>query len=305
MIRDQPDACELKWSLFYSAVLSGNPSVIKPYPVSLFLDKETREVQLELLQETVKKVPPFHEIPTTCLDADVVELLHWIFIQNKDPRLTRISVSDYPEFLQKALSSKPKVQWPQYVFQVQANSDSNSEKRFQDHKALLNSPSDTFAFHGSKLQSFFSILNFGLAQHLCKRDLYGDGTYLSTAMDVAFTFSSSGSAWPHSHLFGDNFSCLVLCEYVPNPMYIRTDPKVPKNYVVLTNNEIVRVRYVLVFTKRRRKPQSSSDAVQNSSPVSSLGKNFAWIVLYLGLLGLVGMINRGNFLRDHFWSLWE
>lgn len=306
-ITNQPDACELKWSLFYSAVLSGNPSVIKPYPSS-FLDTTTNDLRLEHLQETANLVPAFEDLPS-CVDSlpeAVTDLLYWALIKNRDPRLKRIPVKDYHPHLQKSLATKPPSQWPQYVFEVLPNFESNAEKKFQRHKEQLNGPSDSFAFHGSKLECFFSILNFGLAQHLCKRDLYGDGAYLSTSMDVSLNFSSNGSAWPKSHLFGNHFACVALCEYVSNPLYIRNNPKeVPKSYVVLTNNEIVRVRYVLIFTKGRRRRRQLRNGELEERSWSTGAKITVGVILYLCLLGFVGIYNRGSFFKDHFGSLWE
>ena len=55
----------------------------------------------------------------------------------------------------------------------------------------LNSISRTskLAFHGSKPENFYSILQHGLVNCLNKRDLFGSGTYLSTEIDVALSFA--------------------------------------------------------------------------------------------------------------------
>lgn len=305
VIMAQASACELKWSLFYSAV-NGNPSAIKPCPPE-FLDQSTNDLQLELLQATARQVPAFEQLPAAAesLPENVIDLLHWTLVQCKDPQFKLIVPANYPAPLQRSLTTKPPSQWPQYVFEVLPNTESNAEKKFQQHKAQYSPDSASFAFHGSKLESFFSILNFGLAQHLCKRDLYGDGAYLSTAMDVAMNFSGQGTSWPNSHLFGDHYSCLAYCEYVPNPMHIRSDPKkIPKSYIVLTNNEIVRVRYVLVFTKAPKRRWRTGDSPNTVTEWSSGAKITIGVILYLCLLGFVGIYNRGNFIKDA-WSLWE
>ena len=46
-----------------------------------------------------------------------------------------------------------------------------------------------YAFHGSKPENFYSILQHGLINSLNKRNLYGEGTYLSTEIDVALNFA--------------------------------------------------------------------------------------------------------------------
>ena len=57
---------------------------------------------------------------------------------------------------------------PSHIFQVTAAAKSVSEERFQRHAA---DRTTLFAYHGSKLDSFHSIMNYGLQQHLCKVSL--------------------------------------------------------------------------------------------------------------------------------------
>lgn len=298
VIQKNPSACELKFSLFYSAILSQNPDLIKPYPQSYL--REDNELRLDSLLQTASLVPEFQKIVETNsykeLPESVIEILHWIFVQVNHSSLGRIvQPDDYHPHLKKTLASKPTSQWPQYVFEVEPNLDSNAEKRFQQHKERMGG-SSLFAFHGSKLESFFSILNFGLAQHLCKRDLYGDGAYLSTAMDVALSFSMKGTAWTKSHLFGEHYSALALCEYVSDPKHIQKN--IPKSYVVLTNNEIVRLRYILIFTTKRRRPPLPHSHTKSDSRWTSATKIILGVSGYLIVLALVGYYNSGNY-RQH------
>lgn len=266
-------------AFYFSAILSGNTSVIKPYPPAFF-DKEINELRLEEIQQTAQLVPELQNLTSEQLSEPVVDLLYWTFIQNNEPSLRPVAPWDYHPHLQKSLINKPTSQWPQYVFEVVSSAESNAEKRFQQHKADLDLQC-AFAFHGSKLESFFSLLNFGLAQHLCKRDLYGEGAYLSTALDVALNFTAKGSAWPKSQLFGDHFSALALCEYVPNRRYLHTRD-VPKSYVVLTNNELVRLRFILIFTRPPTRFYKKSWG-WSSGAILAFG-----VVLYLVFLAVVG-----------------
>lgn len=54
---------------------------------------------------------------------------------------------------------------PQYIFQVVSSNNSNGELRWKelskDHKVF-------YAYHGNRLENFFSIINFGLQQHINK-----------------------------------------------------------------------------------------------------------------------------------------
>lgn len=57
------------------------------------------------------------------------------------------------------------VQTPTHIFKVMASVDSVPERKFRNHQESF---STAFAYHGSKVESFYSILNYGLQQHLCK-----------------------------------------------------------------------------------------------------------------------------------------
>lgn len=54
---------------------------------------------------------------------------------------------------------------PTHIFEVSSLPNSIAEEKFRSY---LNDSPTLFAYHGSKLESFHSILNYGLQQHLCK-----------------------------------------------------------------------------------------------------------------------------------------
>ena len=76
-----------------------------------------------------------------------------------------------------------KIEWPE-----------GKEKRFHESCSTTCGSGDynsksKLAFHGSKPENFYSILQHGLVNCLNKRDLFGSGTYLSTEIDVALSFA--------------------------------------------------------------------------------------------------------------------
>lgn len=93
-----------------------------------------------------------------------------------------------------------------------------AEHKFLNH---IQQRKTNFAYHGSKVDSFHSILNYGLQQHMGKRDLFGHGIYLSSELDVSIAFSPIGLAWKRSDL-GKDMSCVALCEYVEHPDYLKS-----------------------------------------------------------------------------------
>lgn len=54
---------------------------------------------------------------------------------------------------------------PNLIFQVASAKQSTSEERWRE---LARGHTTFFAYHGSRLENFHSIIHYGLQQHLCK-----------------------------------------------------------------------------------------------------------------------------------------
>lgn len=57
---------------------------------------------------------------------------------------------------------------PNLIFQVASAKQSASEERW---KELAKGHSTFYAYHGSRLENFHSIIHYGLQQHMCKVNL--------------------------------------------------------------------------------------------------------------------------------------
>jgi hypothetical protein len=57
-----------------------------------------------------------------------------------------------------------------------------------------------FAYHGSKLENFHSIIHRGLVSALNKRSAYGFGTYLSSHLIVSKSYAELAKGWKYSKL---------------------------------------------------------------------------------------------------------
>lgn len=55
---------------------------------------------------------------------------------------------------------------PTHMFELCPSPHSVAEEKFRKH--IVNDRSTVYAYHGSKIESFHSIMNYGLQQHLCK-----------------------------------------------------------------------------------------------------------------------------------------
>ena len=54
---------------------------------------------------------------------------------------------------------------PNLIFQVASAKQSTSEEKW---KELAKGHSTFYAYHGSRLENFHSIIHYGLQQHMCK-----------------------------------------------------------------------------------------------------------------------------------------
>lgn len=116
---------------------------------------------------------------------------------------------------------------------------------------------------------------------------------------------------------------MAICEYVEHPHYLKgstTDGQnpngkrnrgsdVPDKYFVIRNNEIVRIRYLLVYG--RESPSDLSGQQQNAAGWLARNKSVVSIGCYAIFLGLIGIMNsdQGRYIRmmimDKFWRFYD
>ncbi|XP_030313295.1 protein mono-ADP-ribosyltransferase PARP16 isoform X2 [Calypte anna] len=169
-----------------------------------------------------------------------------------------------------------------------------------------------YAFHGSRLENFHSILHNGLHCHLNRTSLFGEGTYLTSDLSLALLYSPHGLGWQHSAL-GSILSCVAVCEIIDHPdvkcQVKKKDSEgidrkrarvknseggdVPQKYFVVTNNQLLQVKYLLVYSqKQHRRPSNQSSWFYTH--------RFAvMMLLYLLLLIVIGASNSPTFI--YYW----
>lgn len=219
-------ACDIKWSLFVAAAQGFRyVSKLKPYPPQFMHNDD--QLNIERIQHVIAIAPPFSTIHKLLvqqqyetLPRDLIELLHWLLVTLSDPILKTVPKNQYHDILNKvqSIDRGPK---PTYIFECIPTSDAVKERNFQQH---AKDRRRLYAFHGSKLDSFHSILNYGLQQHLCKEALFGEGIYLSSEMHVSLLYSSIGTGWSKSGC-GKTLSCMAVCEFIEHPDHLRCRTK--------------------------------------------------------------------------------
>ncbi|GFO14688.1 poly [ADP-ribose] polymerase [Plakobranchus ocellatus] len=302
VLREAKMEGDFLWSLFVSAAKSYRfSSILHPFPPMYNAENGT-EKHMFALRETVSQMPQFSSTTEFInqLPVDCHNLLSWIFqkpkfelkLQEKEECFKHIrsltgQVMDAPE--------------PTYVFEVVY--DCQEEEKFKARRGLRK---NFYAYHGSRMDNFYSILHNGLNGHLNKVAAFGEGTYLSSELSVSLLYSQAGETWSKSCL-GAKLACVAVCEMIDEPS-VKCQVKegstsvqkqraqassitdaVPEKYYVVQNNDAVRVKYLLVY-----RDNSAPLVPQGSSPSSSWVQEHKFPLLMLAYVILLLAIGLAN-----------
>lgn len=184
------------------------------------------------------------------MDEDMITLVHWI-LTLKEFKLKSIPKNEFPVIFAKSKNTSSNFAKPQYIFEVTVPETSGAEKRFQD---IATDYKTSYAYHGTKFYNLFSILNYGLQQHLNKVSVFGEGIYLADELQISLLFSESVLGWKKSQC-GELLSSICVCEYIDDKDFVKIrkkeNPKnsdIPEKYLLITNNDVVRVRYLMIYS---------------------------------------------------------
>lgn len=302
-------AADLLCSLFASALQSyKRDSVLRPFPAS-YTRHDCKD--FEALLSDASKLPNLRDLLQASghRDSRTWDLVSWI-LSSKVLAIHSAGKSEF-EKIRKLTCAPPTpiVPAPDFLFEVEYFDPANAKfYKTKGERELI------YAFHGSRLENFHSIIHNGLHCHLNKTSLFGEGTYLTSDLSVALLYSPHGLGWQHS-LLGPSLSCVAVCEVIDHPD-VKCQAKkkdsqeidrrrararhseggdVPPRYFVVTNDQLVRVKYLLVYSQK----QPKSRACGQRSWVSSHWLPVA-ISLYLLLLLAVSVCNSSTF--RHLWS---
>lgn len=214
---------ELLWNIFeLSARSIYSDDLIRPFP-SDYIDRNGIKDFSRLLENIKQR--------NRALFAFLTSSFPIIRQVTKDPIINRL--------LCKKKHARPdlvyKIDWPE-----------SKEKRFQSSSTENRR---NWAFHGSKPENFYSILQHGLLNGLNKRSLFGEGTYLSTEIDVGLSFAPTQSVnLKNGDRLIQSLRCVCLCELSSDGVRTKNDRNgVPESYIVVTNDDSSIVRYLLVY----------------------------------------------------------
>uniref|UniRef100_G1QDF1 Poly [ADP-ribose] polymerase n=1 Tax=Myotis lucifugus TaxID=59463 RepID=G1QDF1_MYOLU len=294
-------------SLFTSALQSyKRDSALRPFPAS-YARHDCKG--FEALLADASKLPNLKELLQSSEDKDkgAWDLLSWI-LSSKVLTVHSAGKSQFEKIQTLTGAPHTPVPVPDFLFEIEYSDPAND--KFYETKGERDL---IYAFHGSRLENFHSIIHNGLHCHLNKTSLFGEGTYLTSELSLALIYSSHGYGWQRS-LLGPILSCVAVCEVIDHPdVKFQTKKKdskeidrrrarikhseggdIPPKYFVVTNNQLLRVKYLLVYSQKQAKRASSQLSWFSSHWFTVM------IFLYLLLLLIVSFINSSTF--QHFWN---
>ncbi|XP_053128868.1 protein mono-ADP-ribosyltransferase PARP16 [Hemicordylus capensis] len=305
-LREDLLAADLKCSFFVSALQSyKRDSVLRPFP-GLYATQESKDFDALLADTNVlgglKELLESSQPP----DKRAWELVDWI-LSSKALSIHSTSKDEYKKIQELTGAPSVPVATPDFLFEITYCPQMNS--KFEETRMGRDL---IYAFHGSRLENFHSIIHNGLQCHLNRTSLFGEGTYLTSDLSLALLYSPHGLGW-HQSVMGPILSCVAVCEIIDHPdvkcQVKKKDSKeidkkrarirhseggdVPQKYFVVTNNQLIRVKYLLLYSqKQHRRPASQSWVSKHRFAVT--------MCLYLLLLVVIGASNSPAFL--YYWN---
>ncbi|XP_044139098.1 protein mono-ADP-ribosyltransferase PARP16 [Bufo gargarizans] len=307
IIARDPLAGDLKCSLFVSALRSyKRDSVLRPFPPFYTSDQYK---DFDTLIADTNVLPSLQDFiqNKSKLDQKLLSLLSWVLSE----KLFTIKCLKKEKFEEiQALPGSPSLALPtpDFLFEIQYCEKLNT--KFQEIRGEMDV---MYALHGSRLENFHSILHNGLHCHLNKTSLFGEGTYLTSDLSLALLYSPHGHGWSRS-ILGPILSCVAMCEVIDHPDVkcqvkkkdsSEIDRKrararnseggdVPEKYFVVTNNQLLRVKYLLVYSQEQPQRRCRQPSWFSSHRFAIL------MTLYLFVLLLIGLSGSKTFM--HHWN---
>ncbi|KAG8440761.1 hypothetical protein GDO86_006485 [Hymenochirus boettgeri] len=300
-------AADLKCSLFIAALKSyKRDSVLRPFPTFYALDQFK---DFDALITDSSALPSLHEIVQNKKDRSqkLLDLLSWM-LSEKLFSIKSVKKDKFEEIQTLPGSSSYALPAPDFLFEIEYSEKLNT--KFQETRGERDL---IYAFHGSRLENFHSILHNGLHCHLNKTSLFGEGTYLTSDLGLALLYSPHGHGWTHSNL-GPVLSCVAICEIIDHPD-VKCQAKkkdsteidrrraraknseggdVPQKYFVVTNNQLLRVKYLMVYSQEQPLRRSRRPSWFSNHQFAIMMTFYLFILLLIGLSSSKGFIYHWN-----------
>lgn len=268
-LREDMTASEALVAIISGAALSYRyDSSLRPFP-SMFMRNGGKDISA--IRTAFGRIPKLSKISeNTDLDEEALTLLHWCLCCQPFK-----------------LHTGEKFPGANYLIEVEASPQ--QRRLFEGAKPSPHSPVLT-AFHGTKWESVFSIMNCGLLTHMNKVDVFGKGTYLTTERDVAQNFTNSGVIWQKSAL-GSQLRCIAICEYIADHPDVRSKERegikrtiIPEKYILIKNNSVVRIKSLILYSTKAPKSLFTTRNITRCWSRVRTNKFFIVVLMYVSTL---------------------
>eukprot|EP01100_Stratorugosa_tubuloviscum_P015908 TRINITY_DN967_c1_g1_i1.p1 TRINITY_DN967_c1_g1~~TRINITY_DN967_c1_g1_i1.p1 ORF type:complete len:656 (-),score=265.02 TRINITY_DN967_c1_g1_i1:54-2021(-) len=223
------------------------PKYIKTPRFSLIENSETE--RLDFIKAAINSLPSIKQMTNCTSESDLKNFLNskhelcypvlkWLLSSN------RAFIRRIPDSLKVSSLSCAN------QFLIISNTP-EKERLFQEQKDEYGS---YFAFHGSPIANWHSILRNGLKNMsntalMAHGAAYGAGVYLGDNSGISGGYTSrhgvnaAQAIWPNS-VFGANISCLAIVEVINNKSKIKPGP----NMFIVQDENILNLRALLIFS---------------------------------------------------------
>jgi len=246
-IMNNPDVVDLYISMAVaSATSSRKQDIFNPFPPQF---EKSGNKNFDAAVSVLNKIPSVDEMKKFCSserkfinylkkfdggDGSIYELLTYLLSVN------RAALLKMPPNLHIAEMKTA------HQYMMTAGNDPAKTAQF---KAWRKQYGSYFAFHGSSIENWHSILRVGLLN--CSGTklqttgaAYGPGVYLAPDSGTSMGYARTGSAWSKSKFENSSgLVCMAIAEVVKHP----EAPQSPNPYFVVRNPDFVATRFFLFY----------------------------------------------------------
>jgi hypothetical protein len=230
-----------------------------------------------------------------CLSDKSIRLIHWVLKTRFAISLVTSPEAELEcEFGGKLDKRSIASSQPQFVLRISPRVASQVDVGLTTFKTAVAEYGSIPAYHGTASENLHSILRCGLVYYSdssLQRNgaMYGHGVYLSTDLAVALNFAEAMKDGTKSTSFGKSLRVLLLCQVCLAPSVRhsldsshsgrrhRERGEGMGTYVIASNLDMVRVRYLLIFSDlpKRARGSESVDVTSASTVGGGRGCTYA------------------------------
>lgn len=241
-LQENPNVVDILISLFYTSARHHRRDIIcDPFPEEDYLRYGKRDY--DALIDTLDQLPPVQDMVTHAQKAGEMglkkalgqkgyNLLQWICSVQRGAMVR--------------MTQKKKIQKMNSDYQYMLMME-DPQKMKEFHK-VRDQYGSFFAFHGSGMENWHSILRKGLlvgsnTKYQTTGAAFGQGIYMSPRFSTSWGYSRPGQSWPHSRFGSQNVRLMTICEVAQHPSV----DKVPHPHYVIKHPQYVVCRFFIWY----------------------------------------------------------